>query len=126
MSPEQFKHYLVGDPKYDAEHYLMFDRINLFRALQNPSTEESDCAIQDILLAFTSHCAEEEAYMEATEFKYLKYHKEMHADLARKLQHYSRMHSHGFVVKGELYDFSIALAHHIDEADRQFYDLHKI
>jgi hemerythrin-like metal-binding protein len=126
MSPEQFKHYMMGDPKYDAEHYMLFQTINAYRALDNPTHEQADTALREIFEAFTNHVAEEEAYMEATDFPYLAYHREMHTSLLKQLQHYIlHQHFHAALVKSELYDFSIAFAHHIDEADRQFYDLHK-
>ena len=127
MSPEQFKHYLVGNPKYDAEHYMIFEKINIFRALDNPSKEQCDDALSDVLSSYVLHCAEEESFMEEKEFPYRAYHIQTHHKLQTQLQRYISMHSEfGKIVKNELYDFSVALAHHIDEDDRQFYDLHKI
>ena len=127
MSPEQFKHYLVGNPKFDSEHYMMFERINIFRALENPSVEEGEQALQDVLIGFIEHVAAEESYMEATDFKFLEYHKTLHSSLSKQLGRYIKTHAmFGKLIKNELYDFSLSLAHHIDEADRQFYDLHKI
>lgn len=127
MSPEQFKHYLVGDPKFDSDHFMIFERINIFRSLKNPSLDDATQAIQDVMIQWKIHCTEEESYMEAMDFPFLKYHRQMHAALSAQLERYMSIHViHSALVNHELYDFSIALSHHIDEADRQFYDLHKI
>lgn len=127
MSPEQFSHYLVGNPKFDAEHYLMFQKINQFRNTDEPSTEQGIAALTEILDLFNAHCEDEEQFMEEKGFPYLQYHKQMHNVLRKKLEWYINLAPiRGSVVKHELYDFSIILAHHIDEADLQFYNLHRI
>jgi hemerythrin-like metal-binding protein len=127
MSPEQFIHYLVGNPKFDAEHYVIFEKINIFKAQMNPTAEQGIAETQDILNTFIRHCEDEEAYMERESFPYLEYHKELHQTLKKSLQRFvDAPRPYVSLVKTRLYDFSIALAHHIDEADRQFYDLHKV
>jgi hemerythrin len=127
MSPEQFIHYLVGNPKFDAGHYLIFEKINIFKAQPNSSIDQGLDATRDILTTFVMHCEDEEIYMKEMNFAFLEFHKEIHKSLQNTLQRFiNSPRSHVNAAKQLLYDFSLTLAKHIDEDDRQFYDLHKI
>jgi hemerythrin-like metal-binding protein len=121
MSSESFKHYILGIPDIDKQHWQMFQIIALINDCFDPQVA---CHLVDALVdGWTSHRDIEERYMRLIKYPYVEAHLQDHDKMsAAALSLKKKIYEDVEIKGGKYYASKIEemLRQHIDHNDRQF------
>ena len=126
MTRDSFKHYILGIPEMDDQHWELFEILNSIEyAVQSgASIENIRVYLDDFFNKLSEHCADEEKLMQSCNYPYYEHHKATHPESSMQL-----------MKKKDLIDdhlpyidyntMLILLRDHIDHADQQYVTFYK-
>ena len=89
MNKKNFRHYSIGIPQIDEEHWELVKCVNKIECAINDEEEfKAKKALDTFFIAFEKHCLSEETLMKECEFIYLTAHIAHHTEELRKLKTY--------------------------------------
>jgi hemerythrin-like metal-binding protein len=120
MTEERFRHYTVGVPKLDEEHWHAFQLMDaMISHLKKGEYDEADFGL-DLLAAFVNeHNKVEDELMERINYPYRKWHLESNNKIIAKAKHLKELVLAKHVNRHQINDFEDAILNHIDHEDRK-------
>jgi hemerythrin-like metal-binding protein len=121
MDTNTFKHYVLGIPEIDAQHWRIFESLNsISLAIENDDAAANKSFTHSFANALYYHNQYEGSLMALSGYPHIDRHLSWHFENPNKLFKRAKDRSEGLTMLYDVQRITNLLAQHIDEEDRQF------
>ena len=126
MTPERFKHYTLGIPELDNDHWELFEILNkLSIAKKNCNSDYSSILKNKFVKLFNLHTNREIELAIKWRFPFTEYHDSSHPTLIDMLYKRTKLSTSECLSELDVSDMINSLCEHIDKYDFQYVPFYK-